>query len=137
MSDLVEVTFQPEGRTAWVRAGATLVEAGEAAGVEIVMGCTRGMCGTDPVRIASGADGLSAPEPHETGTIERMGLGPDHRLLIPAGFLGGAIFLILADLVSRTLLSPNELPVGVVTALVGGPFFLYLLRTRGAGRVFD
>ncbi|MGA0870141.1 MAG: 2Fe-2S iron-sulfur cluster-binding protein, partial [Planctomycetota bacterium] len=76
LSDLVEITFQPEGRTAWVRAGATLVEAGEAAGVEIVMGCTRGMCGTDPVRIASGADGLSVPEPHETGTIERMGLGP-------------------------------------------------------------
>ncbi|HXV75075.1 MAG TPA: iron ABC transporter permease [Candidatus Polarisedimenticolaceae bacterium] len=67
----------------------------------------------------------------------RLLFGPDHRLLIPAGFLGGASFLILADLVSRTLISPDELPVGVVTALVGGPFFLYLLRRRGRGRVFD
>jgi len=69
--------------------------------------------------------------------VLRLLLGPDHRLLIPAGFLGGATFLMLADLVSRTLIAPNELPVGVVTALVGGPFFLYLLRRRGSGRVFD
>ena len=54
--------------------------------------------------------------------------GPDHRLLLPAAFLGGAGFLVLADLVARTLVAPRELPVGVVTALVGGPFFLYLLR---------
>ena len=60
----------------------------------------------------------------------RLVLGPDHRLLLPAGFLGGASFLVLADLLSRLLLAPNELPVGVVTALVGGPFFLALLRRR-------
>ena len=60
----------------------------------------------------------------------RLLLGPDHRLLLPAGFLGGASFLVLADLLSRVLLAPNELPVGVVTALIGGPFFLYLLRRR-------
>jgi iron complex transport system permease protein len=61
----------------------------------------------------------------------RLLLGPDHRLLLPAGFLGGAAFLVLADLISRVMIAPNELPVGVVTALVGGPFFLYLLRRRG------
>jgi len=61
----------------------------------------------------------------------RLTLGPDHRLLLPAAFFGGAAFLVLADLVSRLLLAPDELPVGVVTALVGGPFFLLLLRRRG------
>lgn len=59
-------------------------------------------------------------------------LGPDHRLLLPAAFLGGASFLVLADLAARTLAAPTELPVGVVTALLGGPFFLLLLRRRGA-----
>jgi iron complex transport system permease protein len=58
----------------------------------------------------------------------RLVLGPDHRLLLPAAALAGGAFLILSDLVARTLLSPTELPVGVVTALIGGPFFLYLLR---------
>ena len=58
-------------------------------------------------------------------------LGPDHRLLLPAAFLGGASFLVLADLAARTLAAPTELPVGVVTALLGGPFFLVLLRRRG------
>jgi iron complex transport system permease protein len=63
--------------------------------------------------------------------VLRLLLGPDHRLLLPSAFFGGAAFLVLADLFSRTLMAPNELPVGVVTALVGGPFFLYLLRRRG------
>ena len=58
----------------------------------------------------------------------RLALGADYRRLIPMAALWGAMFLILADLLARTLMSPNELPIGVVTALVGGPFFLYLLR---------
>ena len=68
--------------------------------------------------------------------VLRLVLGPDHRLLLPAAFFGGAAFLVLADVVARVLIAPNELPVGVVTALVGGPFFLYLLRrtTRADGR---
>lgn len=57
----------------------------------------------------------------------RLILGPDHRVLIPASMLGGAAFLVLADGVSRSLLAPEKLQVGIVTALVGGPFFLYLL----------
>lgn len=65
--------------------------------------------------------------------ILRLLLGPDHRLLLPAAFFGGGAFLVLADMIARTLVPPNELPVGVVTALVGGPFFLYLLRrSRGS-----
>lgn len=58
----------------------------------------------------------------------RLAVGPEHRELVPLSLLWGAAFLVLADLVARTLLAPTELPVGIVTALVGGPFFLLLLR---------
>jgi len=68
--------------------------------------------------------------------VLRLLIGPDHRLLLPGSFLGGAAFLVLADLISRLLIAPNELPVGVVTALVGGPFFLYLLRRRSGSHGF-
>ncbi|HKV59968.1 MAG TPA: iron ABC transporter permease [Ktedonobacteraceae bacterium] len=60
----------------------------------------------------------------------RLLLGPRHRLLIPASALAGAIFLILADLLARTVIAPTTLPVGVFTALVGAPFFLFLLRNN-------
>lgn len=62
----------------------------------------------------------------------RLIVGPDHRLLMPASFIAGAAFLILADAVARTVIAPTELPVGVITALIGGPAFLVLLvkRTR-------
>lgn len=63
--------------------------------------------------------------------LVRLVAGPDHRLVLPASALGGAGLLLAADLLSRTVAAPAELPVGVVTALIGGPFFLYLLiRTR-------
>jgi len=58
----------------------------------------------------------------------RLLIGADHRLLLPASLLGGAMFLVWADTLARTVMSPTELPVGVVTAMCGGPFFLYLLR---------
>ncbi len=58
----------------------------------------------------------------------RMLFGPDHRLLLPASFLLGASFLILTDILSRTLLAPSEIPVGAITAAVGAPVFVYLLR---------
>lgn len=64
----------------------------------------------------------------------RLVLGPDHRRLLPASMLAGAVFLLLADLVGRTLLSPIELPIGVVTSLVGAVAFLvifYRSRKRG------
>ena len=63
--------------------------------------------------------------------IIRLIAGPDHRVLLPASALAGASLLLLADLAARTLVLPRELPLGVVTALAGGPFFLWLLhRTR-------
>jgi len=58
----------------------------------------------------------------------RLVLGPDHRLLVPASALGGAAFLVLCDTAARTLLPGRELPVGAITALLGGPLFLVLLR---------
>ncbi len=63
----------------------------------------------------------------------RMIGGADHRLLLPASALVGGTFLMVADTAARTVLSPTELPVGVVTALIGGPIFLYLLVKRRAG----
>jgi len=60
----------------------------------------------------------------------RMVLGPDHRLLLPASVIAGGIFLVSADTVARTLIAPSEIPVGVITALVGAPFFFYVLRRR-------
>ncbi len=58
----------------------------------------------------------------------RLVLGADHRLLLPASALSGAAFIVLADLLARTLLAPREIPLGVITALIGAPFFIYLLR---------
>jgi iron complex transport system permease protein len=59
--------------------------------------------------------------------LMRLLVGPDHRVLLPASLLAGASLLLLADLVARLLLAPAELPIGIVTALIGAPFFLYLL----------
>ncbi len=76
--------------------------------------------------------GLIAPH------AARLLFGADHRRLIPASALLGALLLLLADDLARTVLAPVELPVGIITALLGGPFFLYLLKTRqrdlGGGR---
>lgn len=57
-------------------------------------------------------------------------IGPDHRRLLPASILGGGMFLAVCDAVARTALAPREIPVGVITALIGGPFFLFVLRHR-------
>lgn len=62
----------------------------------------------------------------------RLGFGADHRLVLPGAALLGGALLVLADLAARSLAAPAELPVGVVTALLGAPFFLWLLRRRGA-----
>jgi iron complex transport system permease protein len=59
--------------------------------------------------------------------LVRLIVGADHRLVLPASAFGGAMFLVMCDTISRTALSPLEVPVGVITALIGGPFFLWLL----------
>jgi iron complex transport system permease protein len=62
--------------------------------------------------------------------IMRLLVGPDHRILLPTSALAGAIVLILCDTLARTILSPSEVPVGILTALLGCPFFIYLLRGK-------
>jgi iron complex transport system permease protein len=63
--------------------------------------------------------------------LVRLMVGADHRIVLPASALFGAAFLVACDLVARTLLAPIEIPVGIVTAVLGGPFFLLLLIRRG------
>ena len=82
----------------------------------LATGCAVAACGV------IGFVGLMAPH------AMRLLVGPDHRVLLPFSFLGGGFFLLLMDTLARTLAAPLELPVGVLTAAVGGPFFLILLR---------
>lgn len=65
--------------------------------------------------------------------IVRLVVGPDHRVLLPVSAVAGALLLVAADLAARTLVRPAELPLGVVTAAIGGPFFLHLLRRSRSG----
>jgi iron complex transport system permease protein len=62
----------------------------------------------------------------------RLTAGPSYRLLLPLSMIGGAAFLVLADIVARTAQAPAEVPIGVITALTGAPFFLFVLRSRRA-----
>jgi len=71
--------------------------------------------------------GLVAPH------LVRLLLGVDHRVLLPASALLGALLLVLADMFARTVVAPAELPIGIVMALIGGPFFLLLLMQRRRG----
>jgi iron complex transport system permease protein len=59
--------------------------------------------------------------------LVRLVVGADHRLVLPASFFFGAAFLVACDIVARTVMAPLELPVGIITALIGGPFFLWML----------
>ncbi|CAG7613848.1 Hemin transport system permease protein HmuU [Paenibacillus solanacearum] len=63
----------------------------------------------------------------------RLLVGPDYRLLLPLSLIGGAVYVLWADTIARTLLSPTELPLGIVTAFMGAPFFAYLLRRNKRG----
>lgn len=62
--------------------------------------------------------------------IGRLFVGPDHRILVPVSAIAGGIFMLFADTLARTIISPIEIPVGIITALFGGPFFIYLLRKK-------
>jgi iron complex transport system permease protein len=85
------------------------------------------------VLLAGGAVAVAGPIgfiglviPH----IVRFLVGVDYRWILPYAALAGGIFLILSDVAARLVLRPTELPVGVMTALIGGPFFIYLVRWR-------
>lgn len=89
--------------------------------IELVLCVALGVGATVAAAGMIGFVGLVVPH------LLRLLTGPDHRRLLPAAALGGALLLLLADLVARLLLAPAELPIGTVTALLGAPFFLYLL----------
>lgn len=92
----------------------------------IMVGTTVAFCGI------IGFVGLVVP--HMLRTL----FGPDHRLLIPAGAILGAITLITADIFARTILAPAEIQIGILTAIIGGPFFLALLiRARKRGNILS
>ncbi|MFD7492535.1 FecCD family ABC transporter permease [Streptomyces sp. NPDC059832] len=76
------------------------------------------------IAVAGGIGFVGLMIPH----LVRLALGADHRRLIPLSALLGAVYLVLVDLLSRTVNRPNELPLGILTALLGAPFFLWLLR---------
>ena len=78
------------------------------------------------VAVTGGIAFIGLVMPH----VVRLWLGADHRLLLPMSWVGGAAALLLADGLARLVLMPAELPVGVITSLVGGPFFLWLLLSR-------
>ncbi|WP_375451786.1 FecCD family ABC transporter permease [uncultured Devosia sp.] len=78
------------------------------------------------VAVSGGIGFVGIVVPH----LLRLIIGPDHRFLLPASALLGASFLLLADAVSRLVVAPAELPIGIVTAAVGGPFFLWILLAR-------
>jgi iron complex transport system permease protein len=79
------------------------------------------------VAVSGGIGFVGIVVPH----LLRMVIGPDHRYLLPASALLGGSLLIFADVLARTIVVPAELPIGIITAAVGGPFFLWiLLRQR-------
>lgn len=98
-------------------------------------------------RVLIAASAVTAAVVAETGPIGFVGLlvphavrlivGPDHRTLLPLSALAGAAFLALSDAAARSLLADFELPVGILTALLGGPFFLVLLRSRRGALVHN
>ncbi|MGV8913365.1 MAG: FecCD family ABC transporter permease [Rhodoglobus sp.] len=82
------------------------------------------------VSVAGGVGFVGLVIPH----IARIAVGADHRRMLPVTILGGAVFLMGADLLARTVASPTEIPLGILTAFVGAPFFLWLMRRGGADR---
>jgi cobalamin transport system permease protein len=90
--------------------------------VSLIVAAVVSICG--PI----GFIGMMAPH------ICRQLVGPDHQRLAPASLFFGGAFLVFCDVLARTLIAPAELPVGIITSLLGGPFFLWLLLTRNDGR---
>jgi iron complex transport system permease protein len=98
-------------QTAWVKVGAAIV-------VVLLAGSAVSLAG--PI----GFVGLVVPH------VVRFAVGVDYRWILPYAMLVGAILLSVADLTARLVIRPQELPVGIMTALVGAPFFIYLARSR-------
>jgi iron complex transport system permease protein len=92
----------------------------------VVMAATLGVAAAVAVSGLIGFVGIIVPH------AVRLTAGPSYRVLLPVSMIGGAAFVVLADVVARTAQAPGEVPIGVITALIGGPFFLFVLRSRRA-----
>jgi iron complex transport system permease protein len=128
-------TFAAWGAFQWVARDLNLLAMGDAVAASLGVPVARvrrwlfftGSLATGVAVALSGLVGfVGLIVPH----LLRLVSGPDHRLLVPTSMLAGASLLVLADAAARTVLAPADLPVGVVTALIGGPFFLWLLLRR-------
>jgi iron complex transport system permease protein len=97
----------------------------------LLVGCLAGSVLTGSVTALTGPIGfVGLIVPHAL----RLWLGADHRILAPCSFLLGGAFVAVCDVFSRTVLAPVDVPVGVMTALLGGPFFIWILRRRQRSR---
>lgn len=85
------------------------------------------------VAVSGGIGFVGLVVPH----MARLLVGSDHRRMLPVTVLGGALFLMVADLLARTVAMPTEIPLGILTAFVGAPFFLWLMRSGGERAGFD
>jgi iron complex transport system permease protein len=92
----------------------------------VVIAATLGVAAAVAVSGLIGFVGIIVPH------IIRLTAGPSYRVLLPVSMIGGAAFLVLADIAARTVQAPAEVPIGVITAAVGAPFFLFVLRSRRA-----
>jgi iron complex transport system permease protein len=92
----------------------------------VVMAATLGVAAAVAVSGLIGFVGIIVPH------AVRLTAGPSYRVLLPVSMIGGAAFVVLADVVARTAQAPAEVPIGVITALIGGPFFLFVLSSRRA-----
>ncbi|MBO0836505.1 MAG: iron ABC transporter permease [Actinobacteria bacterium] len=94
----------------------------------VVIAATLGVAAAVAVSGLIGFVGIIVPH------AVRLTAGPSYRVLLPVSMIVGAAFLVLADVVARTALAPDEVPIGVITALIGAPFFLFVLRSRRASQ---
>ena len=92
----------------------------------VVIAATLGVAAAVSVSGLIGFVGIIVPH-----TV-RLTASPSYRVLLPVSMIGGAAFLVLADVVARTAQAPDEIPIGVITAIIGAPFFLFVLRSRRA-----
>ena len=107
-----------------------------AAGLGVAVGKSRALCLVVVLVLAGAAVALAGPVafvglmvPH----IVRRFVGADYRAVIPASLVGGALFMLLADALARTLIAPSEVPIGIIFALIGVPFFIWCARKEAMG----
>ena len=97
----------------------------------VVIAATLGVSAAVAVSGLIGFVGIIVPH------VVRLMAGPSYRIVLPVSMIGGAAFLVLADVAARTVQAPSEVPIGVITAVAGAPFFLFVLRSRRARQVLS